>query len=74
MTTVTVLRSDTARASANIASYLDEVRGNVREGAAPAIQPPTQEYMRQELTLPHKFNPKSPKEREVGHLSPEKSL
>ena len=51
MTTVTVLRSDTARASANIASYLDEARGNVREGAAPAIQPPTQEYMRQELTL-----------------------
>ena len=52
MTTVTVLRSDTTRASANIALYLDEARGNVREGATPAIQPPpTQEYMRQELTL-----------------------
>ena len=51
MTTVTILRSDTARASTNIASYLDEARENIREGAVPAIQPP-QEYMRQELTLP----------------------
>ena len=60
MTTVTVLRSDTARASANIASYLDEARGNIREGAAPAIQPPTQEYMRQELTLPQQVQPQVP--------------
>ena len=60
MTTVTVLRSDTARASASIASYLDEARGNIREGAAPAIQPPTQEYMRQELTLPQQAQPQVP--------------
>ena len=41
MTTVTVLRSDTARVSANIALSLNEARGNIREGVAPAIQPHT---------------------------------
>ena len=37
MTTATVLMSDTAMVRANIVSYLEEVRENIREGVTHVI-------------------------------------
>ena len=73
MIAATALRSNIARASVNFASHLGEAREKYQRRYSHVIQPSTQEYMSQELTLLQQVQVIH-KEREVSHQNIEKGL
>ena len=52
MSTITVIRVDTAGSRARVEGYLADARRTVAGGAAPVIPPPTEDQMEHEPVIP----------------------
>ena len=61
---ITLVRADTAGARDSITAYLADASRNIEEGSVPAIQPPSEGQLQQEVNLPQQEPaPKRPRGR-----------
>ena len=61
MSTITVIRVDTAGSRARVEGYLADARRTVAGGAAPVIPPPTEDQMEHEPVIPQQEQSQTPK-------------